>query len=138
MHFCLRVHQRRKNRAGSCWSTENRFRSGSIVKASVWNWVAAEHSKDSWAFKWGIIVMVGNYQGKAAGPGTFWLSWPHRMHGKSRQGSQITTESEEFDQIWIVIRYQQIPSVLPKSLATNAAATRIDAKVDTWRCQKPD
>lgn len=53
------------------------------------------------------------------------------MHGKSRQGSQITTESEEFDQIWIVIRYQQIPSVLPKSLATNAAATRIDAKVDT-------
>lgn len=53
------------------------------------------------------------------------------MHGKSRQGSQITPEFEEFGQIWTDFRYQQIPSVLPKSLATNAAATRIDAKVDT-------
>lgn len=37
-----------------------------MKKASVWNGMAAEH-KDSRTFKWGVIVMVGNYQGIAGG-----------------------------------------------------------------------
>lgn len=38
-----------------------------MKKASVWNRMAAEH-KDSQTFKWGIIVMAGNYQGIAGVP----------------------------------------------------------------------